>query len=174
MKQEESRHGMAQISDVKGQQDRREKRKLQKNRTAWLTQLQLACKIDVGETFVGEDNRLRVDPYRNCNRGNQQNDRLSAQLTPVERCLSGCLIGEDNPHSLTAHETFVQSAPEAAWQILQRGALLGLNKRLGLPSRNPMNVLQAGDLICWQRNAHRLVGLGRLRGILLLFPRDVR
>src|SRR5262249_57754805 len=53
-------------------------------------------------------------------------------------------------------------------QILERGALVGLNENVRRHSGNKMNVLQAGDLLPRQRNANRIIWLTRLGASLLL------
>src|SRR5437016_2955858 len=64
--------------------------------------------------------------------------------------------------------------PKWLEQVLERGALVGLNESLNRHAWNKANVVQARDLGRRQRNADGIVGLGRLeRVLLLLVSRDI-
>ena len=53
-------------------------------------------------------------------------------------------------------------------QVLQRGALVGLDEGFDRHAGNEANVLEAGHLRRRQRDANGVIGRRRLRGILLL------
>lgn len=79
MKEDEPGHGVAEIGDVKGAQNRREDRKSQKILSARSSLLQLARKIDVCKTLVAEYDWLVVDPQRDDNCRNHDDRRLGAR-----------------------------------------------------------------------------------------------
>ena len=79
MKEDEPRHGVTEIGDVKGPQNRWEDRKSQKIWSARFSLLELACKIDVRKTLIAEHDRLVVDPQRDDHCRNHYDGRLGAR-----------------------------------------------------------------------------------------------
>src|SRR5262245_33484452 len=58
-------------------------------------------------------------------------------------------------------------------QILQRAALVRLDKDLDWHAGKEMDVPQAGDLLGRQHDPDRVISLHWLRGVLLLFAREI-
>src|SRR5262249_4576684 len=97
-----------------------------------------------------------------------------------QACPAGRRYRRGSPPSRAARSTFSSLAKRACdlflqrlEQVLQRAALVGLDEDLDRHAGKEMNIPQAGDLLSRQHDADRVIGLRRLRGVLLLLPREI-